>query len=169
MLKARAAFCAAATILLASACRSSAADSMDASVDAATSDAQIVHCETDPRVVAYAANLTRASASGALNVSLVSADPAPPARFTNTWTVTLSDAAHTPIVGAALHVVPYMPDHGHGTSIVPTITPNADGTYTVSNLYLFMAGVWRIRFDVADADAGMSISDSVDFFVCIEG
>ena len=58
-----------------------------------------------------------------------------------------------------------MPDMGHGTSIVPSMTSNGDGTYAVQPLYLFMAGVWSITF----TRPASGISDSAAFFFCVEG
>ncbi len=60
-----------------------------------------------------------------------------------------------------------MPDMGHGTSIVPSMTANSDGTYTVQPLYLFMAGVWSITFTTVPA-SGPGDS-AVFFFFCVEG
>jgi hypothetical protein len=137
--------------------------------DAAAVDTGVVSCQNDPRVDAFAADLTKKSASGALTATLLSATPAPPALRTNSWTVKLVDATGAPISGAALSVVPWMPDHGHGSSVVPQVTAGAAGSYTLDSLYLFMPGVWRITLGVMP-DAGMpNPDDEVQFFFCIEG
>jgi hypothetical protein len=138
----------------------------DAAV-AGDDDGGTVSCQDDPRVDTYVANLARSSASGALKVTLVSGDPAPPAKGTNAWVVRIEDASGAPMPSAPLSVTPFMPDHGHGTSIVATITPHGDGTYDVAPLYLFMPGVWRVTFAIA-ADAGAA-AQSVDFYFCISG
>jgi hypothetical protein len=39
-----------------------------------------------------------------------------------------------------------MPDHGHGSPRTPVLTDNGDGTFTLSDLFLFMGGVWQITF-----------------------
>jgi hypothetical protein len=137
--------------------------------DASTSPVDVdgaVSCETDPRVDTYVANLSKTSQSGAFKVSLVSGDPAPPAKGSNSWTIKITDASGAPMPNLPISVVPFMPDHGHGTSIVPQITASADGTYTVNPLYLFMPGVWRITITL-DADAAVPVAAS--FFFCIEG
>ena len=93
----------------------------------------------------------------------MSADPAPPAQYLNTWVLKVEDSAGDPVSGATItSVTPFMPDHGHGTS-VPQIVANPDGTITVSNLYLFMLGVWRTTIV---AQAG-SIMDGAQFWFCV--
>src|SRR5207253_1721941 len=52
-----------------------------------------------------------------------------------------------------------------GTSVVPQITPAGDGTYAITPLYLFMAGLWETTINV-DAGAG---KDVAVFSFCIEG
>ena len=47
--------------------------------------------------------------------------------------------------GLGLEVVPWMPAHGHGTSVSPTITETAPGTFVATPLYLFMPGSWELR------------------------
>jgi hypothetical protein len=130
-------------------------------------DGGLVTCQSDPRVDTYVANLTKASTSGALKVTLVSSDPAPPAKGSNTWIIRAADGSGAPMTNAPLTVTPFMPDHGHGSSVVATITPQADGSYNVAPLYLFMPGVWRITFTLPATDAGAA--QSVDFFFCISG
>jgi hypothetical protein len=138
--------------------------SADAAVDG------VVSCTTDPRVDTYTAGMVKKSTSGALTANLVSADPAPPALRTNAWTVKLTDASGAPVTGATLSVVPFMPDHGHGSSIVPEVMPGTDpGTYTVGSLYLFMPGVWRVTFGVVPDGGTPSADDEVQFFFCVEG
>jgi hypothetical protein len=137
----------------------------------------LVNCQNDRRVDTYVANLTKTSTDGALKITLVSADPAPPAIDSNTWIIRATDGSGTPMTHATLKVAPFMPDHNHGTSIIATITPQSDGSYTVTPLYLFMPGVWRIRFSVPATDAG-PLPESVDcsadihavcFYFCIAG
>ena len=126
----------------------------------------VIDCTKDPRVLQYAPNLSVKSASGALDFILLNSNPAPPAAETNVWSmkITNSTGASQPNVTAT--VVPFMPDMGHGTSIVPSMTSNGDGTYTVQPLYLFMAGVWTITFTTVPASGP---SDSAVFFFCVEG
>ena len=134
----------------------------------AADDGAIVSCQMDARVEAYTANMAKTSKSGALTITLVQADPAPPARDNNTWTIKATDATGAAIDAAALTVTPFMPDHGHGTSVRAVLTSQGDGTIKVTPLYLFMPGVWRITFAAA-VDGGGSADDQVQFFFCIAG
>lgn len=136
-------------------------------IDAGTSDS-VVSCQNDSRVDQYVANLAKASSDGALKVTLVSSDPAPPAVGTNTWTIKVTDGTGAPMSNAPIKLDPFMPDHGHGTSVEAGIAAQPDGAYTITNLYLFMPGVWRLTFSLPGApDAGPG--PSVQFFFCVSG
>ena len=124
---------------------------------------QVIDCSTDARVTAYKPNLTVSSASGALKFQLVQSNPGPPARGTDTWTMMVTDAAGAPMPGLSLSVLPFMPDHGHGTSVDASVTATGGGSYTVAPLYFFMPGVWRTTFTSATP------ADTAVFFFCIPG
>jgi YtkA-like len=162
----RSAFAVAALAAGVAACSTSSASSSGAVADAQTGDA-VVTCQNDARVDTYVANLAKASTSGSLKVTLVSSDPAPPSVGTNTWTIHVADATGAPISNAPLTIASFMPDHGHGSSVKAVITPQADGNYTVTPLYLFMPGVWRVTFALPATDAGPG--DEVQFFFCVAG
>jgi hypothetical protein len=68
------------------------------------------------------------------------------------------------VTGATLNVMPFMPDHGHGTSVMPQVAPAGDG-YELSSVYLFMAGLWKVTIQAQSA-AG---NDTAVFQFCIEG
>ena len=88
----------------------------------------------------------------------------PPARGIDTWTLAITDTAKAPQKTETLTVLPYMPDHGHGTSIDASITNNGDGTYTVTPLYFFMPGVWQTTFTTATTPP-----DTAVFYFCVPG
>jgi hypothetical protein len=50
-----------------------------------------------------------------------------------------------PVSGEQLQVVPWMPAMGHGTSVTPTVTETAPGTYELTGVVLFMPGTWQLR------------------------
>jgi hypothetical protein len=77
--------------------------------------------------------------------------PQPPQRGLDEARLTLTRRDGQPLEGVMLTVTPWMPEHGHGTSVAPTVMANGDGTWTVSNLYLAMAGQWQLRIDVSGA------------------
>jgi hypothetical protein len=129
-------------------------------------DGGVISCQDDARVATYRPNLTVSSVSRAMSFTLVQANPAPPAVGTNTWTLQVADSSGRVIPNLSLSVDPFMPDHGHGTSVRASVTPNPDGSYTVAPLYFFMPGVWRITFSTTP-DAGQT--DSAVFFFCVPG
>ncbi len=124
----------------------------------------LITCQNDPRAMTYAPGMSVTSSSGSRKYVLLSADPAPPARGNDTWSMRITDAAGTAQPGLTVGVLPFMPDHGHGTSVAASVTANQDGTYTVTPLYFFMPGVWRISFWI-----GQNQSDVGEFFFCIPG
>jgi YtkA-like len=125
-------------------------------------------CATDPRAEIYEVGLSATSADGSLKVSFMHADPAPPAKVNdNTWTVRITDRRGAPVTGATITVVPFMPDHGHGSAIVPQVTSmSAAGVYQVSSLDLFMPGIWTSTFTVMQTSGPL---ETVVFTFCVDG
>jgi hypothetical protein len=137
---------------------------MVAGCSGSSPDAGVVGCEMNPMAQTYAAGMKRSGDGSKLSFVLVSSDPGPPLRGTNTWEVKVLDASGQPVTGATLTVTPYMPEHGHGSQVVPTIT--ADGQqYKVSNLYLFMPGLWQVTIQATNG----SVTDSAAFTFCVAG
>jgi hypothetical protein len=128
-----------------------------------------VSCATDERVDTYTAGLRKEGESDVLSFAIVTSEPAPPAKGSNAFEVEVADSDGAAQAGD-LRVSLFMPDHGHGTSVTPVVTYDEDtGRFTLTPLYLFMAGVWRITFEFrADPDAKAPL-DRATFFFCIEG
>jgi hypothetical protein len=124
-------------------------------------------CANETRDDAYAAGMEKQGAEGKLRVRLVEGDPAPPAKGENTWTIQVLDAAGAPVSGATLTVTPRMPDHGHGSGVVPSVMDlGTDGEYEISAIDLAMAGLWEVTILVT---TGAGESDTVKFAFCVEG
>jgi hypothetical protein len=87
------------------------------------------------------------SSGGALHIELRSA-PEPLVRGQNVAQITVSDAAGQPIDGLTLTLLPWMPSHGHGTSVQPAVSTAGVGVFIANPLYLFMAGEWELRMTV---------------------
>ncbi len=146
--------------ILAVACSSNAATPVDAGSDGQAGNPVSCGTATDT----YVANLVKPGERGKYTFTLVQGTPAPPALDGNAWTVKIVDASGASPTLAQLTVNPYMPQMGHGSDQTPVITSNADGTFTLANIYLFMPGLWTITLTVdalpapndggADADAG---------------
>ncbi|MES1172502.1 MAG: FixH family protein [Bacteroidota bacterium] len=91
-----------------------------------------------------------ASAAGTWEVSLWTA-PQPPRKGTVMVKYRIVDANGAPGDGLRVEVVPWMPAHGHGTPVVPTVTPEGDGWYLVKRVSLYMSGHWELRTAMAGA------------------
>jgi hypothetical protein len=124
------------------------------------------NCEAEQRDEQYLAGMQKVGPGG-VQVTLVSATPAPPGRDDNTWEVELAQGG-APLVGATVAVRPFMPDHQHGTSVAVVVTPDPTtaGRYELSPLNLWMPGLWEITIDVTPAGG---TRDSVVFRFCITG
>jgi YtkA-like protein len=92
------------------------------------------------------------SDSGALRIAVRFA-PDPPAVGSNAVELSFTDANGASLSGLGLSVVPWMPAHGHGTSVDPIVTEMIPGTFLATSVYLFMPGSWELR---------MTTSGSVD-------
>jgi len=125
-----------------------------------------VSCVDDPRVDTYTAKLERAGERGKALFELTSSEPAPPAKGSNVFVVTVRDSDGAALSGD-LTIDLYMPDHGHGTSVTPRISGDDGGNvFTIEPVYLFMPGVWRVRLGL---EADGSVIDQAELYFCIEG
>jgi len=122
-----------------------------------------VNCAAESRADTYVAGMEAAGAAG-LTARLLAAEPAPPARFANVWSIEIVDASQQSVADATVTVTPWMPDHGHGTPIETVVTNDA-GTYTLNPVHLWMPGLWEIRIDAQAA----AVSDRMTFRFCIDG
>jgi hypothetical protein len=133
----------------------------------ATTGASTSVCDSDPRAEVYAVGLSAAAMDGTVKVSFVDAMPTPPTKGMNTWTIQLTDAKGQPVNGASITVVPFMPDHGHGSSISPQVMPmDMAGNYQVSLLDLFMPGIWDVTLTITPASGPM---ENLKFTFCVDG
>jgi hypothetical protein len=136
-----------------------------ASPEAGTGDESAVVSCADPREQTYAAGMQVKGDKGVFTFVLVSSDPAPPASETNVWVLKVLDASGAPVTGAQLaSVTPTMPLMSHGTS-KPTVVANGDGSFDVTGIYLFMAGLWQVTIDATSG----SDQDSGSFYFCVAG
>ena len=133
------------------------------SADSGVVDEASIGCTTDPQAEMFSTGMKKMGAMGMLSFTIATSDPAPPARGNDTWTIRVEKNGQAQ-TGASVGVALFMPKHGHGTSVVPMVMPTGDG-YTLSPLYFFMPGLWRITLTATVAGT----SDSAEFFFCIEG
>jgi hypothetical protein len=122
-------------------------------------------CARDTRKDAYVAGLEKKTAS--FSIKLVESKPGPPTKGTNEMVLLVADLAGTPIDGATVTVVPWMPDHAHGTAMKPTTSSMGGGLYRVTPVSLTMAGLWQIKVAVQRTTNG-SVEEAM-FQFCLDG
>ena len=124
-----------------------------------------VDCDDEPRADTYTAGMSKMGENG-VEFVLVSSDPTPPDRGDNNWTLQVLDNS-APADGLTLDVVPFMPDHGHGTPKIAEIAPaGSDGMYDVTTVNLWMPGLWEVTVSASDTGG---LLDTAVFAFCIDG
>jgi len=155
---------------------------------AGPSDAEFYSCADETRALPYMKGMTLDSSGGSFALTVLDSQfpdekdvphSQAPAKGTNIWTVRITDVATgAPLDGLTIAVTPRMPDHpNHGTLAV-VITPLGAGTYDVEPLYLWMAGLWNVKFEVQGAPAATAAGgaggaapapETATFPICIPG
>lgn len=124
-------------------------------------------CEGETRDDTWAPGLSKQSAQGLFQVRLAAADPAPPDRGENSWTIQVEDASGAAVDGATITVDPQMPDHGHGSTAVAVVTATGTpGEYQLAPVGLTMSGYWEVTITIT---SGAGDTDTVMFAFCVEG
>ncbi|MGE0549404.1 MAG: FixH family protein [Kofleriaceae bacterium] len=126
------------------------------------------NCAADDRGEEFVIGLNKPGQDAKLDFTLMAADPAPPMRGKNTWTLQVKAMSGgvpgNPVSGATMLVTPFMPDHGHNAGIPVTIESlTEEGQYKLSPLNLWMPGVWETTIE-ATADGN---TDTVMFTFCL--
>lgn len=99
------------------------------------------------------------ASSGHLHVD-VRWSPDPPVRGDDAVQLSFSDDDGAPVDGLAATVVPWMPAHGHGTSVQPETMPAAaPGALIASPVYLYMSGEWQLRMTISGARDDSAVAD----------
>ena len=83
-------------------------------------------------------------------IKLLSLDPNPPERGENKWRFKLSSAdSQESLTDCEIILVPYMPEHGHGSPKEPELSELGGGEYEFSDIVFTMPGLWSMEFDVS--------------------
>ena len=126
-------------------------------------DDDAVNCALEDRADEFVVGLARTGAAG-LTFRLMSSMPAPPSRGNNTWEIEIVDGAGAPVLGAAVSVKPFMPDHQHGTGVRAVLTEQGEGRYQATPVNLWMPGLWEITVGARPATGQ---PDEVVFRFCV--
>ncbi len=109
----------------------------------------------------YMPGMTASGPAGS-TITLVAADPAPPARFINSWTIVASDPGGGAMGASAVVVSTFMPAHGHAGP-PPAVTTGAAPELVVTPIDLWMPGLWEVTFAVSHAGG----TDRAVFAFCV--
>lgn len=121
-------------------------------------------CAADPRVSAFKVGIESVSSAKTMRVRIASATPTWVVQGVNEWTLAITDGSGAPLDGLTISIKPVMPDHGHGSSTVPVVTPLGAGQYRATGISLPMRGVWNVTINATGA-----VNDSVTFTFCVDG
>lgn len=143
---------------------SSSEDDSGSSGTSASGGSQDTACAKDTRKDVFTAGLSKQGAG--LTVKIVESTPSPPQKGTNTMTLEIADGAGQPLDGATVVVTPWMPDHAHGSALVPVVTPMSGGRYAVTKLYYPMPGLWQVTVSVQVPGA---TAQEIRFNFCFDG
>jgi len=92
----------------------------------------------------------------------IETSPQPPRKGSVDVTYRITDGAGAPADGLGLDVLPWMPAHGHGTSAAALVTPQGDGRYLATPVYLYMAGHWELRTTIQGSDVTDTVVPAFD-------
>ncbi|HUQ04607.1 MAG TPA: hypothetical protein VM261_19035 [Kofleriaceae bacterium] len=125
----------------------------------------MVNCATEDRDDDYLAGMSKTGAGG-MTFTLTSAAPSPPGRDDNAWVIDIATPSG-PFSGTVT-VVPFMPDHRHGTPVEVVVTPDPQtpGRFTAAPINLWMPSLWEITIRATPAGG---TADSAVFRFCIAG
>jgi YtkA-like len=116
-------------------------------IGAGCEDAPAPEMPRNPSFASAPAQTISTSSSG-LHVE-VRWSPAPPVKGEDAAQLTFLDSVGNPVDGLAVDVVPWMPAHGHGTSVKPVTSSTAPGVIVANPVYLFMSGEWQLRITIS--------------------
>ena len=100
---------------------------------------------------------TATTSDGSATVEVRTSPVQPPTRGVLDVELFVRDRNGAPVPGLTLSVVPWMDAHGHGASVVPTVTDEGNGKYWLSDVDLFMPGQWDLRVSMSGP-----LTDKVD-------
>jgi hypothetical protein len=115
----------------------------------------------------YVSGVQRVTDGGLFLVELVRSTPPPKFTGDYTWEVTVQDTACVSLGSVHVKAEPTMPQHGHGTT--PEFTEaslDTSKTFTLTDMDLFMPGVWQVEITVTADDGAV---DTVSWFFDLQG
>lgn len=152
-----------ASLIVAGACVTACGSDDGSSTSGTSGTTGQTACAQDARKDIYTAGLSKQG--GSISVKLVDSTPSPPAKLMNQLDVIVTDGGK-PIDNATITVTPWMPDHAHGSAVVPIVTAKGGGQYHIEKIYYPMPGLWQLTLTITAPGAA---PQDVVFKFCLEG
>lgn len=133
--------------------------------DSGTLDAAGVSlCRDD--LAPFQVGLQATGEQGLVVATIEAAQPDPPKKYENDWSVKLTGPDGRPLPALELYEVqPFMPAHGHDGTFTPIITAGQPaGVYQIDRINMPMKDLWEVRLFVHVDD---DHDDRIVFEVCI--
>ncbi|MCL2724943.1 MAG: FixH family protein [Polyangiaceae bacterium] len=78
-------------------------------------------------------------------LNVVIRTPQPLVTGVNSMELTVTDNHGNPVDGLTVNVVPWMSTMNHGSTSNPVVSPQGNGTYSVTNVVFIMPGPWDLQ------------------------
>ena len=115
----------------------------------------------------FTAGMTHSGDADLFAFEITEANPTPPDKGDNVWTIRITDLdSLEPVTGATVLATPFMPDHGHTPTEYAVNETKTDGVYMTETIDLIMSGLWDITLTATTSDG---TSDATTFSFCLEG
>jgi len=89
--------------------------------------------------------MTTKGDEGVLAIEVRTSPEQPPSRGTDAIQLVVRDDQGRARDGLGIAATPWMPDMGHGASVVPDLHVEAGGVYVLTDVAMFMPGRWQLR------------------------
>jgi len=130
-----------------------------------------VPCDEEPRADAFSGDLEKTGDAGLAIFTLHSIDPEPSDIGDNDWQMSVRSAVgDTPLSGCDLDILPFMPDHEHGSN-QPHGVEGEPSHYSITGLRFIMPGYWQNTATITcpENENGGEMTDTTIYGFCVEG
>ena len=123
-------------------------------------------CDGETRGDPYIEGLSKTCELETCSVALSAVAPTTPDLGSNDWEIVVSGPEGKPSGECSVVLVPWMPEHGHGSNEPQGVAGANPGVFSLSDLRITMPGYWEFTLEVTCPDQPL---DQAEFGFCIEG
>jgi hypothetical protein len=131
-----------------------------------------VPCDEEPRAEPFSVDMEKTGDAALAIFTLHSIDPDPSDIGDNDWQMSARSAEDdTPLSGCDLDILPFMPDHEHGSN-QPHGVEGEPSHYSIAGLRFIMPGYWRNTITITcpgDENGAAGLTDTTIYGFCVEG